>query len=284
MAHLNQKRLTRSLWGDIIVFILLLFVACFMALPFIYTIIQAFKPFEELFAYPPKFYVVNPTFDNFKDLFTIASSSWVPFSRYVFNSVYTSVLGTTIHVISCSLCAYPVAKKNFPGKNAIFKVVTLSLLFNGTVTALPTYIIHSKLGFIDTHWAIIIPVIGGSFGMFLMKQFMTGIPTALLEAAQIDGAGEWRIFWSIVMPQVKPAWLTLIIFCFTSMWNGGGSGYLYSEQIKLLPTALSQIASAGTARMGAGMAASLIMIIPPIFTFIISQSRVLETMSTAGIK
>lgn len=284
MATLNKKRLTRSLWGDIIVFILLLIVACFMSLPFIYTIIQAFKPFEELFAFPPKFYVVNPTLDNFGDLFTVASSSWVPFSRYVFNSVLVSLVGTSLHVICASLCAYPVAKKNFPGKNGIFTIVTTSLLFNTTVTALPNYIIMSKLGWINSHLSIIVPAIGGAFGMFLMKQFMQGIPTALLEAAQIDGAGEWKIFWTIVMPQVKPAWLTLVIFCFTSMWNATGASYIYNEELKTLPTALSQISSAGIARMGVGMAASLIMIIPPIFTFILSQSRVIETMSTAGIK
>ena len=284
MATLNKKRLTRSLWGDIIVFILLLIVACFMSLPFIYTIIQAFKPFEELFAFPPKFYVVNPTLDNFGDLFTVASSSWVPFSRYVFNSVLVSLVGTSLHVICASLCAYPVAKKNFPGKNGIFTIVTTSLLFNTTVTALPNYIIMSKLGWINSHLSIIVPAIGGAFGMFLMKQFMQGIPTALLEAAQIDGAGEWKIFWTIVMPQVKPAWLTLVIFCFTSMWNATGASYIYDEELKTLPTALSQISSAGIARMGVGMAASLIMIIPPIFTFILSQSRVIETMSTAGIK
>ena len=284
MATLNKKRLTRSLWGDIIVFILLLIVACFMSLPFIYTIIQAFKPFEELFAFPPKFYVVNPTLDNFADLFTVASSSWVPFSRYVFNSVLVSLVGTSLHVICASLCAYPIAKKNFPGKKPIFTIVTTSLLFNATVTALPNYIIMSKLGWINSHLSIIVPAIGGAFGMFLMKQFMEGIPTALLEAAQIDGAGEWKIFWTIVMPQVKPAWLTLVIFCFTSMWNATGSSYIYNEELKTLPTALSQISSAGIARMGVGMAASLIMIIPPIFTFILSQSRVIETMSTAGIK
>lgn len=284
MATLNKKRLTRSLWGDIIVFLLLLIVACFMSLPFIYTIVQAFKPFEELFAFPPKFYVVNPTLDNFGDLFTVAASSWVPFSRYVFNSVFVSFFGTSLHVICASLCAYPVAKKNFPGKKGIFAIVTTSLLFNSTVTALPNYIIMSKLGWINSHLSIIVPAIGGAFGMFLMKQFMEGIPTALLEAAQIDGAGEWKIFWTIVMPQVKPAWLTLIIFCFTSMWNATGQSYIYNEELKTLPTALAQISSAGIARMGVGMAASLIMIIPPIFTFILSQSRVIETMSTAGIK
>ncbi len=284
MATLNKKKLTRSLWGDIIVFLLLLVVACFMSLPFIYTIVQAFKPFEELFAFPPKFYVVDPTLDNFADLLTVTSSSWVPFSRYIFNSVFVSVVATSLHVICASLCAYPVAKKNFPGKNGIFAIITTSLLFNSTVTALPNYIIMSKLGWINSHLSIIVPAIGGAFGMFLMKQFMEGIPTALLEAAQIDGAGEWKIFWSIVMPQVKPAWLTLVIFCFTSMWNATGNSYIYNEELKTLPTALSQISSAGIARMGVGMAASLIMIIPPIFTFILSQSRVIETMSTAGIK
>ena len=280
----GKKRINRSLWGDIVVFILLLMVALFMALPFVYTVIQAFKPFEELFAFPPKFYVVNPTIDNFIDLFMVTANSWVPFSRYIFNSVFVSLIGTSLHVICASLCAYPIAKHNFPGKKGIFKVIQLSLLFNGTVTALPTFIIMSELGLLNNHLSIILPAIGGAFGMFLMKQFMEGIPTPLLEAGRIDGAGEWKIFWRIVMPNVKPAWLTLIIFSFTGLWNNGGGSYIFDEELKMLPTALTQIASVGIARMGVGMAASLLLIIPPIFTFIISQSRIIETMSTAGIK
>ncbi len=280
----GKKRINRSLWGDIVVFLLLLIVALFMALPFVYTIIQAFKPFEELFAFPPRFYVVNPTLDNFRDLFIVTANSWVPFSRYVFNSVFVSLIGTTSHVIVASLCAYPIAKHEFPGRKGIFNVIQLSLLFNGTVTALPTYIIMSTLGWINTYWSLIIPAIGGAFGMFLMKQFMEGIPTPLLEAARIDGANEWTIFWKVVMPNVKPAWLTLVIFSFTGLWNSTGGSYIFDEQLKMLPTALSQIASAGIARMGVGMAASLLLLIPPIATFILSQSRIIETMSTAGIK
>ncbi len=280
----GKKRINRSLWGDIVVFLLLLIVALFMALPFVYTIIQAFKPFEELFAFPPRFYVVNPTLDNFRDLFIVTANSWVPFSRYVFNSVFVSLIGTTSHVIVASLCAYPIAKHEFPGRKGIFNVIQLSLLFNGTVTALPTYIIMSGLGWINTYWSLIIPAIGGAFGMFLMKQFMEGIPTPLLEAARIDGANEWTIFWKVVMPNVKPAWLTLVIFSFTGLWNSTGGSYIFDEQLKMLPTALSQIASAGIARMGVGMAASLLLLIPPIATFILSQSRIIETMSTAGIK
>ena len=280
----GKKRINRSLGGDIVVFLLLLIVALFMALPFVYTIIQAFKPFEELFAFPPRFYVVNPTLDNFRDLFIVTANSWVPFSRYVFNSVFVSLIGTTSHVIVASLCAYPIAKHEFPGRKGIFNVIQLSLLFNGTVTALPTYIIMSGLGWINTYWSLIIPAIGGAFGMFLMKQFMEGIPTPLLEAARIDGANEWTIFWKVVMPNVKPAWLTLVIFSFTGLWNSTGGSYIFDEQLKMLPTALSQIASAGIARMGVGMAASLLLLIPPIATFILSQSRIIETMSTAGIK
>lgn len=280
----GKKRINRSLWGDIIVFLLLLAVALFMALPFVYTVIQAFKPFEELFAYPPKFYVVNPTIDNFVDLFMVTANSWVPFSRYIFNSVFVSLVGTTLHVIFASLCAYPIAKHNFPGKKGIFTVIQLSLLFTGTVTALPTFIIMSSLGWLNTYMSLIVPAIGGAFGMFLMKQFMEEIPTPLLEAGRIDGAGEWKIFWKIVMPNVKPAWLTLVIFSFTGLWNNGGGAYIFDEQIKMLPTALTQIASVGIARMGVGMAASLLLVIPPIVTFILSQSRVIETMSAAGIK
>lgn len=280
----GKKRINRSLWGDIVVFLLLLIVALFMALPFVYTIIQAFKPFEELFAFPPRFYVVNPTLDNFRDLFIVTANSWVPFSRYVFNSVFVSLIGTTSHVVVASLCAYPIAKHEFPGRKGIFNVIQLSLLFNGTVTALPTYIIMSGLGWINTYWSLIIPAIGGAFGMFLMKQFMEGIPTPLLEAARIDGANEWTIFWKVVMPNVKPAWLTLIIFSVQNLWNAKASAVIYSEAQKTLVYALQQIQAGGIARTGQAAAVTVVVMAVPILIFILSQSQILETMATSGLK
>lgn len=258
-----------------------------MALPLIFVINNAFKPIDELLTFPPKFWVKNPTLSNFSDLYYLLSGTWVPFSRYIFNTFFIAVIGTAGHVLIASLAAYPLAKKKFPGKFILFTMVMLSLMFSATVTQVTNYMTMSWLGMVDTYWAVIIPAIGSSLGLYLMKQYMEVIPDALLEAAQIDGCSEFRIFWSIVMPVVKPAWLTLIIFSFQGLWSAGGAAgsmFIYSEQLKSIDYALSQILAGGIIRTGPSMAATLLMISVPITIFVLSQSRVIQTMSTSGMK
>ena len=259
--------------------------ALFMALPMYYSIIQSLKQIDELFAFPPRFFVKNPTFSNYKWALRLAGSSWVPFSRYLANSVFITVVGTGVSVIISCLAAYPLAKTNVPGKAILSSLVVWMLLFSGEVTTIPRYIVVAKLGMIDTYWAILLPTFAGSFGVFLMRQFMVNsVPTALLEAARIDGAGEYRIFWKIVMPCVKPAWLTLIIFTFQSMWNATGGSYVYSEELKTLPSLLASVAGGGIARVGPGAAIGVILIIPPVVIFLISQSSIMDTMAHSGLK
>ena len=222
---------------------------------------------------------------NFYSLSSLLKESWVPFSRYIFNSVFISGVGTAGNVILSSLAAYRIAKFDFPGKKVYFQIVTMSLMFSAAVTAIPNFIIMTRLNMVDTYWAIIIPACGSSLGLFLMKQFMEQmVPDALIEAAQIDGASEWCIFSKIVMPVVKPAWLTLIIFSFKDIWNNNGANLIFSENIKPLPSALSNIVAGGVARAGASAAVALILLIPAVLVFIFSQSNVLETMSTSGMK
>ncbi len=284
MKRYKRVRLSRSRFGNALVVLMLVIIAAFMAVPLLYTVLSSFKPFEEIFIYPPKFFVKRPVWDNYSDLFFVASNSWVPFSRYIFNSVFISVVGTGAYVLIASLAAYPLAKHRFPGKGILFYIVVTALLFTSRVTYVPQFVILSGFGMIDTYWALILPALGGSFGVFLMKQFMEQIPISVIESARIDGASEWRVFFSIIMAQVKPAWLTLVIFTFQGMWNNSGGSLVYSEQLKTLPTAFSQIATAGIARFGAGMASSVILMIPPILAFCLAQSRVMETMAHAGIK
>ena len=158
-------------------------------------------------------------------------------------------------------------------------------MFSTAVTSIPNYIIMSKIGFIDTYAALIVPAFGMSLGLFLMKQFMDqNVPMTILEAADIDGAGEGKKFFSIVMPMVKPAWLTLIIFSVQSLWGIGNSSYIYSEQLKTLTYAFSQIQTAGVARAGVGAAIGVVMMIVPVTVFIITQSNIIETMATSGMK
>ena len=280
----KTKRVNRSTGGNILVFIMLVVLGGFMLLPVLYTVVQAFKPMEELFIFPPRFTVQNPTLKNFKLIGQQVDNLWVPFSRYTFNSVFVSAAGTAGNVVIASMAAYPLAKNDFPGKKFLFKIVTVALLFSGGVLGLAQYIIMAKLHMINTYWALILPSVATPMGLFLMKQFMEGISTSLLEAARIDGMNEFQIYWSIVMPNVKPAWLTMIIFAFQGMWSMTGGNFIYKEELKMLPAALAQIQSGGIARAGVAAAANLLMFIPPVIMFLVTQSSIMETMAHAGIK
>lgn len=284
LLRLKRSKPNRSKAGDMGIYIILILFGIFMAFPLVYAINSAFKPLDELFVYPPKLFVRNPTMDNFQDLLVIMGKSWVPFSRYLFNTVFITAVGTGGHLLISSMGAYVLAKYEFPGSKGFFNVVIIALMFSGYVTAIPNYLLISKIGWVDTFWAIVIPAFASPMGLFLMKQYMEGIPDALIEAAKIDGAKEWRIFYKIVMPMVKPAWLTLMILSVQSLWNTKASNFIYSEELKTLPYALQQILSGGIARAGVGSAVSLVMMIVPISVFILAESNILETMASSGIK
>lgn len=279
-----KSRPGRSLGGDMGNIVFLCVFGIFMLIPMLFIISNAFKPLDELFMYPPRLFVRNPTTDNFSSLSTIFSDSLVPFSRYLYNTVFLTVATTVGQVIISSMAGYVLAKKKFPGRKIFFKLVVTSLLFTSAVTSIPNYLVLSKLGWIDSYLSIVIPAMGGSMGVFLIKQFMENIPDTILEAARVDGASEHRIFWKIVIPNVKPAWMTLVIFTVQSMWSTTGGTYIYSEDLKTLQTALNQIVSSGISRTGVSAAISLIMMAVPITTFIISQKNVVQTMMSSGIK
>lgn len=275
----------RSIGGNIGTFIFLLIIVLFMLLPLVFVVSSAFKPLSELFIFPPKLFPMNPTLDNFKDLSSLLGDSWLPFSRYVFNSLAVTVIGTFGNIIFSSMAAYVLSKHDFPGKNILFQTVVLSLLFSTVVTGIPNYIIITKLHMINTVWALILPLLPSSLGLFLMKQFMDQmIPDTLLEAARLDGAGENRIFFSICLPLVKPAIMTLLIYSFQGIWNSTGGSYIFDEKLKTLPTALNNIITSGISRTGVSSAVSLLLILPPIAVFLFAQSNVLQTMATSGMK
>ena len=239
---------------------------------------------DELFLFPPKVFAQNPTMDNFQDLFVTMGKSWVTFSRYIFNTVFITVVGTAGHLISACMGAFVLAKYEFPGSKLFFSIVVTALMFNGYVTAIPNYLIISKLGWIDTYWAIIVPAFAAPMGLFLMKQFMEGLPMSLVEAAMIDGASRWKIFIQIIMPNVKPAWLTLIIFSVQNLWNNKAATFIYSEEKKTLVYALQQIQSGGIARTGQAAAVTVVVMVVPILIFVLSESQILETMASSGLK
>ncbi len=280
----KRKRVNRSVAGDIALFLLLICFGLFSAYPLVYTIFAAFKPLNELFIYPPKLFFQNPTLDNFADLSNLLSNSSIPFSRYFFNTISITFFGTVGHVFVASMAAYPLAKHKFPGSKIIFGMVVYSLMFAAQVTDTPRYIVFSTLGLIDTSLAIIIPAFAYSLGLYLMKQFMSDIPTELIESAKIDGANEFQIYLKVVMPLVRPAWLTLIILLFQSLWTTDGGAYIYSEQLKPLSYALNQVVATGVARAGTASAVMLIMMTVPITVFVLTQSQIIETMAHSGMK
>ena len=277
--------LNRSRGGDVGIAIFLVLMGAFLFLPMLYTILQSLKPLDELWMFPPRFYVISPTLKNFKDLYMLMSDSWVPFSRYVFNTVFISVAGTVGNLLFSSMCAYALAKIKFPGSKGIFKLIVASLMFHTTVSAIANYITLSTLRWVDTYLAIIIPAWASTLGLYLMKQFMeSSVNNAVLESARIDGAGEWKTFWRIAMPMVKPAWLTLIVYSFQNLWNTGTSIYIQSEQLKSFNYAVTQIVNDGISRQGASAASTVIMMMVPILVFVITQSNIIETMGSSGMK
>lgn len=280
----KKKRLNRSRWMDAILFIFLGLFGLFSIWPLVYVFNNAFKPFDELFMFPPRLFVINPTLNNFNDLFRILGESWVPALRYFFNTLFYTFVGTAGHILIAAMAAYPLSKFRFPGKDFLFSIVVVALMFSADVTGIPNYIILSRFGLINTPFAIILPAFAASLGLYLLKQFMEQIPDVLIESAKVDGANDWTILFKIVMPQVKPAILTLIIFSFQGLWTAGGGTVIYNESWKTMTDAISSIASAGIARAGVSGAASLLMISVPIIVFIISQSQVVETMASSGIK
>ena len=289
MARLRTRKhkvvLNRSVGGDLGITIMLTFLGAFMFLPMLYVVMQSLKPLDELWMFPPRFIVMNPTLNNFSDLFVLMNTSWVPFSRYIFNTVLVSVCGTAGNLLFASMCAYSLAKIKFPGRKWIFKTIRTSLMFHETVTAVTRFTIMSVLLLIDTPLALIIPAWGSTLGLYLMKQFMeTNVNDSVLESSRLDGATEWKTFWVIAMPMVKPAWLTLIIYCFQGLWNAGSSIYIHSEQFKSFNYAIGQITAGGIKRAGASAASQVIMMMVPIAVFIISQSNIIETMGSSGMK
>jgi ABC-type glycerol-3-phosphate transport system permease component len=219
------------------------------------------------------------------ELPNIISSLAVPLTRYITNSIFISVAGTVLHVYVAAMAAFVLSKSDLKYKKTIFMIIQLSLLFNAYTLGIPRYIIYSNINIIDTFLVYILPFIPSAMGVFLMKQYMDGyIPDAIIEAAHVDGAGWWRTFWVIVLPNVKPCVLTLVLFAFRDIWAEVPNGTIFSEQLKTLPQIVTQITAGGTARAGSSMAVTVIMMIPPIIVFLISQSNVVEAMSSAGIK
>ena len=281
----EAKRYTRSKVGNFFYFFFIIAAGCISVLPLIYCICTSLKPLDEILIFPPRFFVHRPTISNYTALPELLSNLRVPLSRYIFNSLFATLATTFLYVVVASMAAFVLCKSKIKFKKTIFYIIQFSLLFNAYTLSVPQYLIFTWMNIIDTYWVYILPHFASTMGVFLMKQYMEGaLPNALLEAAKIDGAGYFRIFWTIVMPIVKPMWLTLTLFTFRDVWATVPSGTIFSETLKTLPTIMSQITAGGVARSGSSMAVTCLLMIPPVVVYMISQSNVMESMSSAGIK
>lgn len=263
----------------------------FMVLPIIFIFSHAFKPPDELFAYPPRFFVVNPTFKNFTDLFSKMSTSGIPVSRYLFNSILITVVTVLASIIVSTTAAYALSKKRFGLKKALFAINTVALMFVPIAVTIPRFLIIEKINLMDTFLVHILPGLAMPVGLFLIKQFIDGIPDEVIEAAQIDGASDLLIYWRIILPMIKPAIATIAILTFQATWNNADISKLYinDESLKTFAFYLSTLTSTtgGTntvAGQGIAAAASLIMFLPNLIIFIFLQSQVMSTMSHSGLK
>ncbi|MCI6560019.1 MAG: carbohydrate ABC transporter permease [Ruminococcus sp.] len=280
----SNRQAGKKYGGTVCIFIFLAVLGAFMVFPIYIAVVMSIKPVEELFIFPPKLYAVQPTLENFRDMFLLLRNGQVPFSRYAANSVLVTVSITGCQCIFSSMAAFVLAKCCFPGQKLINSLIVTALLYQSSVIYIMQYIVLAKLHLIDTPAALIFPSIASPMGLFLMRQAISQMPDEIIEAAKADGAGIFRICWQIVIPNQKPALMTLIIFAFQSAWSLQSGSFVFSEELKTLPTVVQQAAASGLARAGAAMAAAVFMLIPPAVVFIIAQKNVIRTMAHSGIK
>ena len=273
-----------------VVTVFMIFLVAFTALPLIYIVNAAFKPLDELFLFPPTFFVKHPTGKNFRDLVISLGSSTVPFLRYVFNSVFVSLCVVVGTVIISSTAAFALSKLELPFKAFWFNLIISALMFSNHVTTIPRYLVIESMGLYNSYTALILPQIAVAYNVFLMKQFLDQYPDQIMEAAHIDGAGGFLTFIKIVFPGQKPVVATMVVLTFVSCWNDFFSPLVYtsSQTMKTLPLALQTISggagASSVSRAGAVSAASLLMILPVIIIFTLMQGKVMETMTQSGIK
>ena len=284
-TKINPKSFHKS---QIKYYLILIPISLFMVLPLIFVFSQAFKPMDELFEFPPKIFVRKPTLYNFQQLFSTFSTSGIPVSRYLFNSIIVTLITVILTIYVSTAAGYSLSKKNFKLKKILFEINTLALMFVPIAVSIPRFIIIVKLGLMDTFIINILPMLAMPVGLFLVKQFIDQIPDSLIEAAKIDGANDWYIFTKIILPLVKPAVATVVILSFQTAWNNIEPSTLFinEESYKTFAYYLSTLSSTNNTVAGIGMsaAAALIMFVPNLLIFVFSQSKVMNTMAHSGLK
>ena len=281
----KKFRFKRPQWS---IYLILMPMVLLSMLPILYIVFTAFKPIGELFAYPPKFITTRPTFDNFRKLFEASEDTVFPLSMYLFNSIVSTAAVVLFGTMIAVAASYALSKKKFRGRNMIFKMNTLSMMFVATAVSIPRYLIIKEVGLIDSFWANVIPMLATPVGVFLMKQFVDQLPDAVIEAARIDGANDYQIIWRIVLPLVKPALATVAILLFQNSWNSmeASKMFINTESLKTFAFYMNTLSNTGNGVAGVGIsaAASLLMFLPNVVLFILLQSKVMNTMAHSGMK
>ncbi len=283
--HINPQRFDR---GQIKILLFLLPLTVFMALPIVFIVNHAFKPMEELFAFPPTFFVRHPTLDNFTRLVKFSRTSGVPLSRYLFNSLAVTVITVALSLLLTTLSAFALSKIRFRGREMMLKINQLAIMFVATAVLIPRYLVICGLGLIDTVWAHVLPLLAMPVALFLVKQFTDQVPDSLIEAAHLDGANDLQVYWNIVLPIIRPAIATAMVLVFQQVWTNmeTSSYFTNDESMKTLTFYMNTLVNANNTVAGQGVAAaaSLIMFVPNLVLFILCQSSVMNTMATSGIK
>lgn len=269
-------------------FLILIPMAVFMALPIVYIFSTAFKPINELFAWPPRFIVYEPTTKNFVQLFNQPSTTGVPMTRYLFNSVVVAIIVVFASIFVSSLAGYALSKLKFKMKKVLMTLNNIAIIFVGASVVIPRYLVIEKLGLVDNYLVHILPGLAIPVGLFLIKQFIDQIPNELIEAAKIDGASELDIYFNIILPLIKPALATIAIVSFQGVWNNTeiSTIYIHNESLKTFAFYMSTLTTQANSVAGQGMAAagSLVMFIPNLIIFIFLQKNVMDTMAHSGMK
>ncbi len=285
--RMNTEKIKR---GQIKIYIFVIPLVLITGLTIVFIVFHAFKPMEELFAFPPKFITTHPTLDNFRKLFKASRSAGIPLSKYVFNSILITVTKVFTSLFFSTAAAYALSKLKFKGRTAMLQINQLALMFVSVAVMIPRYLIVNKLGLIDTYWAEILPLIALPVALFLVKQFVDQVPDSLIEAAYMDGAKEFQIYLKIILPMIKPAIATAAILVFQQVWTNleAANYYINDDGLKSLAFYMSTLTSTTTTNTVAGQgisaAASLIMFLPNLILFCILQKNVMNTMAHSGIK
>ncbi|HBG75894.1 MAG TPA: ABC transporter permease [Clostridiales bacterium] len=284
-TRIDPKRFHKS---QLKIYAYLIPISIFMLLPIVYIINHAFKPINELFAFPPRFFAHQPTTDNFRKLFQTTQQSGIPMGRYLFNSIVITVVVVLLTVVISSMAGFALSKLKFRGKDQLFEINTIALMFVPVAVTIPRYLVIDRLGIMDTYLAHILPLMAMPVGLFLVKQFIDQVPDELMEAAVVDGASHYRIYWKIVLPMIRPALATIAILAFQAVWNNVETSTLFvtQENMRTLAFFMNSLASNTNIVAGQGVAAAagLIMFMPNVVLFVILQSNVMNTMAYSGMK